>query len=265
MAETSPSFTVTMNDGRAPNQSSPFLSRPASDMTWTDGKQTIKYTATAEMLPLHRRRHAHRAHIRPLPRKRCGRSPIAPSPSAGTAARAALSAMVNIGGLGPRRVPINTIKQLPCPTKPEDNPTRFCPKRPTWCAWTPWAPATRRWRGYDPKKVWGVDGDADAFMRGIAQWLTTHERWEHASVPVRRVLRHHAQLGTHARARQARHRADRRHRAVHHSRLRADASGNDLYYMGMLPVYAATANYFGKAGAGVDQFRVVRPRLEVRR
>ena len=24
--------------------------------------------------------------------------------------------------------------------------------------------------------------------------------------------------------------------------------------MGMLPVYAATANYFGKAGAGVDQF-----------
>ena len=31
-------------------------------------------------------------------------------------------------------------------------------------------------------------------------------------------------------------------------------SGNDLYYMGMLPVYAATANYFGKAGAGVDQF-----------
>ena len=30
-------------------------------------------------------------------------------------------------------------------------------------------------------------------------------------------------------------------------------AGNDLYYMGMLPVYAATANYFGKAGAGVDQ------------
>ena len=32
-------------------------------------------------------------------------------------------------------------------------------------------------KDYDPKKVWGVDGDADAFMRGIAQWLTTHERW----------------------------------------------------------------------------------------
>ncbi|MCI9261933.1 MAG: peptidase S10, partial [Eggerthellaceae bacterium] len=31
-------------------------------------------------------------------------------------------------------------------------------------------------------------------------------------------------------------------------------SGNDLYYMGMLPVYAATANYFKKAGVGVDQF-----------
>lgn len=31
-------------------------------------------------------------------------------------------------------------------------------------------------------------------------------------------------------------------------------SGNDLYYMGMVPVYAATANYFKKAGVNVDQF-----------
>ncbi len=36
------------------------------------------------------------------------------------------SAMVSIGG-GPRRVPINAIKQLPCPTKPEDNPYSLLP------------------------------------------------------------------------------------------------------------------------------------------
>nr|WP_288273081.1 hypothetical protein [uncultured Bifidobacterium sp.] len=31
-------------------------------------------------------------------------------------------------------------------------------------------------------------------------------------------------------------------------------SGEDAYYPGMFPVYAATANYFKKAGVGVDQY-----------
>ena len=53
MAETSPSFTVTMNDGKSAKPEQPVPEPASKDMTWTDGKQTIKYTATAEMLPLH--------------------------------------------------------------------------------------------------------------------------------------------------------------------------------------------------------------------
>lgn len=85
--------------------------------------------------------------------------------------------MVNIGGLGPRRVPINTIKQLPCPTKPEDNPYSLLPTTDLVYLDAMGTGYSKVAEGYDPKKVWGVDGDADAFMRGIAQWLTTHERW----------------------------------------------------------------------------------------
>ncbi|MFR5828121.1 MAG: hypothetical protein ACLUE1_03200 [Adlercreutzia equolifaciens] len=109
-------------------------------------------------------------------------------------------------------------------------------------------------RGYDPKKVWGVDGDADAFMRGIAQWLTTHERWNtplylygesYGTMRNSVLMRGHGERGIALTG------------VIEQSTILDYAptlSGNDLYYMGMLPVYAATANYFGKAGAGVDQF-----------
>ena len=50
MAETSPSFTVTMNDGKSAKPEQPVPEPASKDMTWTDGKQTVKYTATAEML-----------------------------------------------------------------------------------------------------------------------------------------------------------------------------------------------------------------------
>lgn len=76
--------------------------------------------------------------------------------------------MVNIGGLGPRRVPINTIKQLPCPTKPEDNPYSLLPTTDLVYLDAMGTGYSKVAEGYDPKKVWGVDGDADAFMRGIA-------------------------------------------------------------------------------------------------
>ena len=53
MAETSPSFTVTMNDGKSTQPEQPVPEPASKQLTWTDGKQTVKYTATAEMLPLH--------------------------------------------------------------------------------------------------------------------------------------------------------------------------------------------------------------------
>ncbi len=396
MAETSPSFTVTMNDGKSAKPEQPVPEPASKDMTWTDGKQTIKYTATAEMLPLHTDdgtlighmfalsyvsdaadkskdmtwtdgkqtiKYTATAEMLPLhtddgtlighmfalsyvsdaadksdrPTWTDGKQTIKYTATAemlplhtddGTlighmfalsyvsdaadksdrpvtfcwnGGPGGSSAMVNIGGLGPRRVPINTIKQLPCPTKPEDNPYSLLPTTdlvyldamgtgyskvaegprrvpintikqlpcPTKPEDNPYSllPTTdlvyldamgtgysKVAEGYDPKKVWGVDGDADAFMRGIAQWLTTHERW---NTPLYLYGESYGTMRNSVLMRVLGERGIALTGVIEQSTILDYAptlSGNDLYYMGMLPVYAATANYFGKAGAGVDQF-----------
>ena len=129
MAETTPSFTVTMNDGAkgaAPAQPVP---EPASKaMTWTNGKQTVKYTTTAELLPLHTDDGELIGHMFALSyvsdEKDKTDRPVTFCWNGGPGGS---SAMVNIGGLGPRRVPINSLRQLPCPTAPEDNPYSLLP------------------------------------------------------------------------------------------------------------------------------------------
>ena len=178
MAETSPSFTVTMNDGKSAKPEQPVPEPASKDMTWTDGKQTIKYTATAEMLPLHTDDGTLIGHMFALSYVSDAKDKTdRPVTFCWNGGPGGSSAMVNIGGLGPRRVPINTIKQLPCPTKPEDNPYSLLPTTDLVYLDAMGTGYSKVAEGYDPKKVWGVDGDADAFMRGIAQWLTTHERW----------------------------------------------------------------------------------------
>ena len=178
MAETSPSFTVTMNDGKSAKPEQPVPEPASKDMTWTDGKQTIKYTATAEMLPLHTDDGTLIGHMFALSYvSDAADKSDRPATFCWNGGPGGSSAMVNIGGLGPRRVPINTIKQLPCPTKPEDNPYSLLPTTDLVYLDAMGTGYSKVAEGYDPKKVWGVDGDADAFMRGIAQWLTTHERW----------------------------------------------------------------------------------------
>ena len=99
-----------------------------------------------------------------------------------------------------------------------------------------------------------MDGDGDAFTRGIIAWLTEHKRFNSPiylygesygtmrNAVVYRLLGEHG-IGVTG--------------VVEQSTILDYAptlSGNDAYYMGMVPVYAATANYFGKAGKGVDQY-----------
>ena len=128
MAEPSPSFTVTMNDGKSAKPAQPVPEPASKDMTWTDGKQTIKYTATAEMLPLHTDDGTLIGHMFALSYvSDAADKSDRPVTFCWNGGPGGSSAMVNIGGLGPRRVPINSIKQLPCPTKPEDNPYSLLP------------------------------------------------------------------------------------------------------------------------------------------
>ena len=255
MAETSPSFPVTMNDGKSAKPEQPVPEPASKDMTWTDGKQTIKYTATAEMLPLHTDDGTLIGHMFALSYvSDAADKSDRPATFCWNGGPGGSSAMVNIGGLGPRRVPINTIKQLPCPTKPEDNPYSLLPTTDLVYLDAMGTGYSKVAEGYDPKKVWGVDGDADAFMRGIAQWLTTHERW---NTPLYLYGESYGTMRNSVLMRVLGERGIALTGVIEQSTILDYAptlSGNDLYYMGMLPVYAATANYFGKAGAGVDQF-----------
>ena len=206
MAETSPSFTVTMNDGKSAKPEQPVPEPASKDMTWTDGKQTIKYTATAEMLPLHTDDGTLIGHMFALSYvSDAADKSDRPATFCWNGGPGGSSAMVNIGGLGPRRVPINTLKQLPCPTKPEDNPYSLLPTT-------------------DPLYLYG---ESYGTMRNSVLMRVLGER----GIALTGVIEQSTILD-----------------------YAPTLSGNDLYYMGMLPVYAATANYFGKAGAGVDQF-----------
>ena len=79
MAETSPSFTVTMNDGKSAKPEQPVPEPASKDMTWTERQadhQVHRHCRDAAVA--HRRRHAHRAHVRSLLRKRCGRQVRSP-------------------------------------------------------------------------------------------------------------------------------------------------------------------------------------------
>lgn len=173
--------------------------------------------------------------------------------------------MVNIGGLGPRRVPINTIKQLPCPTKPEDNPYSLLPTTDLVYLDAMGTGYSKVAEGYDPKKVWGVDGDADAFMRGIAQWLTIHERW---NTPLYLYGESYGTMRNSVLMRVLGLSAHRADGVIEQSTILDYAptlAGNDLYYMGMLPVYARHGQLLRQGRRRRRPVRVVRPRLEVRR
>ena len=105
-----------MNDGKSAKPEQPVPEPASKDMTWTDGKQTIKYTATAEMLPLHTDDGTLIGHMFALSYvSDAADKSDRPATFCWNGGPGGSSAMVNIGGSGPRRVPINTIKQLPCP------------------------------------------------------------------------------------------------------------------------------------------------------
>ncbi|MCI8425853.1 MAG: peptidase S10, partial [Adlercreutzia sp.] len=179
MAETAQSFTVTLN-GAKDEKPEPAVPEPASvTRTWTNGKETLTYETTAEMLPVHTDDGTLVGHMFALSyvtdlEDKSDR-PVTFCWNGGPGGS---SAMVNIGGMGPRHVPISSQKQLPCPTAPEDNPWSMLPTTDLVYIDAFGTGYSKVSPNYDAKKVWGVDGDADAFARGIAQWLTTHERWD---------------------------------------------------------------------------------------
>ncbi len=232
------------------------IPEPASRaMTWTDGKETIDYVATAEYMAVHQDdgkligQMFALSYVSDLEDKTDRPVTFLWNGGPGGA-----SMMVNIGGMGPRRIAPDGMNALPCPTQPEDNPYTLLPSSDLVFIDAFGTGYSYVDDDYDPKKVWGVDGDGDAFARGIAQWLSTHDRWNSP------LYLYGESYGTMRNAVVMRILGERGigvTGVIEQSTILDYAptlAGNEFYYMGMVPVYAATANYFGKAGKGVDQY-----------
>lgn len=165
------------------------------------------------------------------------------------------SVPLNVGGIGPKRLVPQGTDAPAAPGTVEDNDASPLPATDLvfldalGTGWSRVAP------GYDPKKVWSVDGDADSFARAIAQWLTDHDRW---GSPVHLFGESYGTTRNCVLARLLGERGVALSGVVMLSSIfdwTPTLPGTDGYYQGMVPVYAACAQWFGKAGQGVDRDR----------
>ena len=162
------------------------------------------------------------------------------------------SSMVCIGGQGPVRVPTDGTRHLPNTCPVEDNPYTLLQVSDLVFIDAPGTGYSHVAAGYDPKKVWGVDGDADAMTRTVIAWLNEHNAWDRPhylygeSYGTTRAAVVYRLLGE---------RGVGVDGVVEQSSILDYAvmlPGNDDYYAGMFPVMAATAQSAGVVGQGVD-------------
>lgn len=162
------------------------------------------------------------------------------------------SVPVDFGGMGPFRVATDGVEHLSYPIEAEQNPWSLLRLSDLVFLDAPGTGFSAVAEDADPKKLFGIDGDADAFCRAIMEWLDSHARWgspvylfgeSYGTVRNSVLMR---VLGEH----------DVKVAGVTMLSSIFDwvqtQPGEDLYYLGMMPTYAATAQYFGKAGQDTD-------------
>ncbi|EFA22986.1 S10 family peptidase [Bifidobacterium gallicum] len=223
-------------------------------MTWKGDGESIDYTAYAELLPVRDKDNAFIGNMFMF-------SQVAdmddtsdrPVTFCWNGGPGGASYMVNIGGMGARRVPDDGEKHINGVGKLEDNPYTLLRASDLVFIDAFGTGYSRVDPSYDGKKVWGVDGDGDAFVRGIIAWLRKHNRFNSPlylygeSYGTMRNAVVYRMLGEHGVGVRG---------VIEQSTILDYAptlSGNDAYYLGMTPVYAATAAYFGKAGEGYTE------------
>ena len=107
--------------------------------------------------------------------------------------------------------------------------------------------------GYDTKRVYGLEEDARTFCRAICQWLDENDRWGSP------LYIFGESYGTMRSAVLMRYLGEAHVPLAGVVMLSAyydwtqNLPGNDLYYVGMVPTFASTAQYFGLVGQGVDE------------
>lgn len=164
------------------------------------------------------------------------------------------SVPINFGGIGPRRVVPNGCGFMDVANyEVEDNPGTLLPESDLVfmdALGTGWSFVAD---GYDTSRVYGLEGDAHAFRRAICAWLEENGRW---GSPVYLVGESYGTMRNAVLMRYLGEAGVPLAGVVMVSALfdwAQNLPGNDMYYVGMMPSFAATAQYFGLVGEGVDE------------
>ena len=157
------------------------------------------------------------------------------------------SVPINFGGIGPVRVETDEVGNPVHPLTMQDNPATVLRDSDLvvldalGTGYSVVAPQV------EDKDVFGIDADANAFAAAIMQWLKVHNRWGSD------IYLYGESYGTMRNAVLMRVLAEKGVRVTGVVMLSAifdwaqTLPGNDLYYLGMVPTFAATAAYHGKA------------------
>ena len=162
------------------------------------------------------------------------------------------SVPINFGGIGPRRVKTAGVNHLAYPTEVEDNPYTLLRQSDLVFLDALGTGYSMVAEGQDKAKLFGVDGDADCFARAITTWLEENGRWTSP------LYLFGESYGTVRNAVLMRLLGERSVKVCGVVMLSAifdwvqTIEGEDLYHLGMTPTMAATAQFFGRAGEGVD-------------
>ncbi len=163
------------------------------------------------------------------------------------------SVPVDFGGIGPFRVATDGVEHLSYPIEAEQNEHSLLRLSDLVFLDAPGTGFSVVAQDADPKKIFGIDGDADAFCRAIMEWLDSHGRWGSP------VYLFGESYGTVRNSVLMRVLGENNVKVAGVTMLSSifdwvqTLPGEDLYYLGMMPTYAATAQYFGKAGQDVDE------------
>ncbi|HJA29394.1 MAG TPA: peptidase S10 [Candidatus Olsenella pullicola] len=240
--------------GRASTVPEPASAR----LTWTDGERSLEYEARAAHLEV-------RDDAGVLIGRMFSLSYVAvdgegapdrarPVTFAYNGGPGSSSVPINFGGIGPKRVSTDGTRHVRADAPVVDNPHTLLVDSDVVfldALGTGWSVLAE---DADPKKVFCTDGDADAFARAICAWLTENGRW---SSPLYLYGESYGTVRNSVLMRLLGERGVQLTGVVMLSAVfnvpQLLCPGDDLYYLGMMPTYAATAQFFGKAGAGMGE------------
>ena len=230
----------------------------SANLSWSVGEESIDYTASASHLDIY-------DPARVLEGKMFNVSYVAttvngeavdpakrPVTFAYNGGPGSASVPINFGGLGPRRVVSEGEEFAGGVYDVVDNPGTLL--RDTDLVFLD-APGTG-WSfvadDYDKRRVYGLEEDARTFCRAIIRWLDVNNRWGSP------LYIYGESYGTMRSAVLMRYLGEAGVPLAGVVMLSAyfdwsqNLPGNDLYYLGMLPSFASTAQHFGITGRGVD-------------